>query len=118
MNDIPKTREQTVDARRRLREEYGRMFDSIAALLFKHDPIGINFGNNTDEYESEAETILPRLRTCHSADDVCRVVYEEFVRWFDASNAGPQEHHIQIASDIWSLWQKRTDSRRQIRASN
>ena len=41
---------------------------------------GTNFEDNSDEYEPEARTILPRLRSCHSADDVLQVVYAEFVR--------------------------------------
>jgi len=48
---------------------------------------------------------LPRLRACQSAADVCRVVHEEFVRWFDAVTAGPPERYTEIASEIWQLWQ-------------
>ena len=102
---MPKTREEILENRRRLRAEYGELFDSTAALLFRHDPICINFDVNTDEYETEAETILPRLRGCHSADDALQVVHEEFVRWFDRSIAGPQERYKEIASEIWRLWQ-------------
>lgn len=88
-----------------LRKQYGSLFDDVAALLFKHDPIGINFDDNTDEYESEARTILPRLNHCHSTEDALRVVHEEFVRWFDPSIAGPQERYTEIAAEIWQLWQ-------------
>jgi hypothetical protein len=103
---MPRTREQILENRRRLRAEYGELFDSTAALLFRHDPIGINFdGENTDEYEPEVETILPRLRSCHSAEDVLQVVHEEFVRWFDSGTAGSPERYQEIASEIWRLWQ-------------
>jgi hypothetical protein len=35
------------------------LFDSVSALLFRHDPIGIAFDNeNTDEYDPETGTIL------------------------------------------------------------
>jgi hypothetical protein len=34
-----------------LRDEHGNLFDVIAEILFKNDPIGINFASNTDEYE-------------------------------------------------------------------
>ena len=43
---MPRTREEILDNRRRLRAEYGDLFDSTAALLFRHDPIGINFEEN------------------------------------------------------------------------
>jgi hypothetical protein len=99
------TRDEILENRRRLRAEYGRLFDSLAALLYRHDPIGINFEDNADEYELEARTILPKLRSCHSADDVLQVVYAEFVRWFDSATAGPQEHYKEIALEVWQLWQ-------------
>ena len=104
---MPRTRKQIIEQRRQLRNEYGELFDSIAALLFRADPVGIAFDNeNLDEYEPEAGTILPRLKACACVDDVLRIVYEEFVRWFDADNAGPQENYEKIASDIWRLWQE------------
>ena len=102
---MPRTRDQIQEERRRLRAEYGQLFDSVAALLFQCDPIVISFENpNADEYEPETGTILPRLRVCQSEDDVRRVVYEEFVRWFDAGNAGQEERYSAIATEIWQLW--------------
>jgi hypothetical protein len=102
------TRAEILESRRRLKSEYGELFDALAALLFKHDPIGMIFegDTNTDEYEPEARTILPRLRGCHSADDVQIVVHSEFVRWFGEDTAGSQEHYKKAASEIWQLWQQ------------
>jgi len=102
---MTRSREEIREARRRIRAEYGELFDTVAALLFRHDPIGINFDDNTDEYEPEAETILPRLRVCHSQDEALEVVHQEFVRWFDTDTAGPKDRYKQIALDIWKLWQ-------------
>lgn len=99
-------REQINAEKNRLRLVYGSLFDSIAEILFRHDPIELNYGDNTDEYESEAETILPRLKDCHSADDVVNVVYEEFQRWFDSDDAGPKEHYKEIGREVWLLLQK------------
>ena len=101
---MTKTREEILTERRLLRAEYGGLFDAVAALLFRHDPVGINFDENTGEYETEAGTILPHLRDCKSVDDVKRAVHKEFVRWFDASTAGPEESYQQIALEIWELW--------------
>jgi hypothetical protein len=96
-----RTREEILEARRRVRAEYGELFDATTALLFRHDPIGISFDNlNTDEYSPEAETILPRLCSCQSSDDVLRAVHQEFVRWFDADTAGSPERCAQIASEL------------------
>ena len=102
----PRIQQDIAERRRQLKAQYGEMFDATAALLFRHDPIGINFEDNTDEYEPEARTILPRLRDCHSEADVCRVVHEEFVRWFGPETAKKQEHYAQIAREIWELSQK------------
>jgi len=37
------TRAELLESRRRLKAEYGELFDALAALLFKHDPIGMIF---------------------------------------------------------------------------
>ena len=95
-----------MESRRRLRADYGELFNSMSALLYQHDPIGMNFKDNTDEYQPEAETILPRMRNCYSEGDVLQVVHAEFVRWFDRATAGPPEHYKKIAKDVWQLWQR------------
>ena len=103
---MSRSREEIVQERRRLKLEYRQLYEQIEALLFRHDPVGINFEDNTDEYDLEVSTILPRLKTCASAEDVCRVVHEEFLRWFDASTAGNREAYAEIGREIWQLWQK------------
>jgi len=77
----------------------------VEELLFRHDPIGINFETNTDEYEPEARTIVPRLHEAADEQDVLRIVHEEFVHWF-GETAGPGERYRQIASEIWQLWNR------------
>jgi hypothetical protein len=109
---MPRTREDILEERRQLKAMYGDLFNSIAALLFRHDPVGINFEVNPDEYETEAGSILPRLHGCQSADDVCRIVHEEFTRWFDAATAGAPERYMQIALEIWHLWEASRSSKK------
>jgi hypothetical protein len=113
---MPQTREEILEQRRRLRTEYGELFDSTAAILFRHDPARINFEVNQGEYEPEAGTILPRLRNCQSRDEVLRVVHEEFVRWFGAATAGPSESYHEIASEIWQLWERHQKTLKATRA--
>jgi hypothetical protein len=106
---MKRTREKILEERRALKAEYGELFDAVAGLLFRADPIGIGFDElNPDEYHPEVGTILPRLKACKSAEDTLVVVYEEFVRWFDAPTAGPRERYQPISSEIWELWQQRT----------
>lgn len=68
------------------------------------DPIGINYETNTDEYESEVGTILPRLTSAWSVEDVHNIVYEEFVRWFGEEEAGPKDTYGPASAHIWLLW--------------
>ena len=96
-------RSQIIEERKRLRAQYLELYDSLSELLFRHDPIRINFEINTDEYETEVGTILPRLHGCQSLEDVQKVVYEEFVRWFDPTTAGGPDCYREIASEIWQL---------------
>ena len=58
---LPTTKEIEAE-HRRLRAEYGTLFDDIGALLFRHDPIGINFDDNTDEYDLRSTYNSPALK--------------------------------------------------------
>ncbi len=84
-----------------LKRAYGVAYARLSEILFREDPIGINFEENTDEYEPEVGTILPRLRHTSSVDDVRQVVHEEFVRWFDTSTAGPPEKYQVVSERVW-----------------
>ena len=105
-NTLMSTEEQFDPENRRLRAEYGALFDQVAAILFRHDPFGVNYEFNTDEYSPETSTILPRLRTCHSAEDVLTVLHEEFQRWFDPEIPDPRETYSTLANEVWARWQK------------
>jgi len=49
---MAKTRERILEERRRLRMEYGDLFDTITGLLFRANPVGISFENeNLDAYD-------------------------------------------------------------------
>ena len=85
------------------RQRYGGRFDDVSVLLFSHDPIGINFDTNTDEYDPEARTILPRLSHCQSEADVLRFVIEEFRRWFGDDIREDKVSYQPIAAEIWQL---------------
>lgn len=87
-----------------IKREYGTLFASISDALFEADPVGINFDDNTDEYDAEAGTIIPRLGSAKSAVDVEAIVYEEFCRWFDPISAGPREKYAAVSPNIWDLW--------------
>lgn len=99
------------DQRRSLSRSYRDLMDEISAVLFKHDPIGINFEENTDEYDPEAGTIVPRLKHGMTLDQVERIVWEEFVRWFESETAGPQNRYRDIAADILLIYSRWSETR-------
>ncbi|MDG1732573.1 MAG: hypothetical protein P8H39_06295 [Thalassotalea sp.] len=92
--------------RDQLKEQYGTLYSVVESILFTHDPAGVNFGDNTDEYAPEVDTILPRLKAAKKHEDVALIVYEEILKWFDPSIAGDQSAPIYsaIANDIWPKW--------------
>ncbi len=49
------------ESRQELLVGHDDLVADLIAILFRRDPIGINFGENTDEYRPEAETIAIRL---------------------------------------------------------
>jgi hypothetical protein len=105
--DWDKVREKVVRAKEeRAARLVGQedMVAAVEALLFERDPIGINFDTNTDEYRSEAETIVIRLPEAADVQDAARIVYEEFVRWFDPTIAGSPDKYGPIAAEVWTLW--------------
>jgi len=91
-------------SREKLRAEYADLFASVSAILFECDPIGINFDDNTDEYDAEAGSIIPRLRECATERDVRRVIHEEFTKWF-SDTAGEESRYTECSRKIWALWQ-------------
>jgi hypothetical protein len=86
--------------RAELRKRYESAYDQLAALLFEEDPVGINFGDNSDEYEPEVGGILPRLASCRGLDDIESMVHQEFCAWFGDDTAGPRERYARVASRI------------------
>lgn len=128
MNQDAEWETQAADARARmaaeqqvLRAQFGQLYDEALAILFKHDPIGLNAGVNDDEYDPEVRTILPRLPEAHSAEDLRRIMHEEFDRWFnwgsnapgqpqihftDQDIAGPEHRYDAPARELWDAWQR------------
>ncbi len=92
------------DAREALRSESPELFASVSAILFECDPIGINFEDNTDEYDAEAGSIISRLPKCSSEADARKIIHEEFKKWF-SDTAGNVCHYTECVRRIWELWQ-------------
>lgn len=91
-----------------IKMKYATLYSELEEILFRYDPVGINFGDNTDEYDNEVNTILPRLKAASNKDDVLDIVHEELCRWFDVEVVGKKSRaiHKEIAAEIWSSWLK------------
>src|ERR1700721_2768809 len=87
-----------------VKRKYKVLFADTSALLFRLDPIGINFEDNTDEYDPEVGTILPRLSRCQSSNEVRKVVFAGFCKWFGPETAGDEMSCSAIAEELWLLW--------------
>ena len=59
------------------------LVSEVSAILYAADPVGINFGVNPDEYDTEAETIVAGLPEARSHADVVILTHATFVLWFD-----------------------------------
>ena len=94
--------------RRALKGDYKALFEAVSAILFRHDPIGLDNEDNIDEYDPEVSAILPLLKRCHSVSDVQAVVHREFINLFDAQLAGPSERFADAAREIWQLWSSKS----------
>ena len=75
----------------------------ISAILFAEDPIGINLGQNTDEYDGEAERIGEILNVAKSVEELQKNIYEIFVIMFDKDIAGVPSRYEMIAKAVWKL---------------
>jgi len=94
------------EERKRLSSSCKLLLNEVSAILFRHDPIGISFEDNIDEYDPEAGTILPRLRSGLSAEETTVIVHEELFRWFERETAGSPERYSAIAAEILMAYQK------------
>jgi hypothetical protein len=68
--------------RKRLRNEYSALFQDLSALLYRLDPMGLNFEINPDEYDPEVGTILPQILREDDPNTIANIVRENFEHWF------------------------------------
>ena len=104
--DSPPEVKKVCEERELMKQKYPKLFASISAICFRQDPIGINFSDNTDEYDPEAGTILPRLKECRNKEDVRKIVCEEFIRWFGSEIVGEESKYQIISEEIWKAWRE------------
>lgn len=92
---------QSREEREAIRRAEPELFADISQILYRHDPIGINFETNTDEYDAEAGSIIARRNECTSEVATLHVVHEEFTQWFGAETAGVRGRYAAAATELW-----------------
>lgn len=89
-----------------LKAKYRKLWQIIDSAIRSEDPIGLlELGAPDDEYDLEIGTILPRVDSARSEDELCTIIHEEFVSWFDETIAGPADSYKSIAQKIWRNYQ-------------
>lgn len=94
------------DTRKAALRGHEALVGSISALLLRHDPMGIDYGQGPDEYDPEAETIALRLLDWEGpldVDSAREIVNDEIVRWFGEEYGGPDLYR-DIAVELQTLW--------------
>ena len=84
------------------------LYAEITEILYYYDPVGLAaIGAPEDEYESEAVSILHRLRDVEDKTELRLMVHDVFASWFSESSALPNSDtcYREITEDIWEAWQ-------------
>lgn len=84
---------------------YGVLFSEVSRIIFKHDPMNINFGNNPDEYNPEAHDIIAHLQRTDSKRESTKICEDVFIKWFDKYLAKKFKNYKSLANDIWRAWE-------------
>jgi hypothetical protein len=56
------------------------------------------------EYDAEAGTILGRLRSNASVEEVTTIVHEEFIEWFERETTGPRRKYSAVTAEILRVY--------------
>jgi len=92
--------------KKRVEAQYKELSLKLEAVFFEYDPIGINFGSNTDEYCLEVSRVLSNLPSAKSEEEVHTIVYKVFCTLFNTHLAGEKQStaYQNIAKETWLLW--------------
>jgi hypothetical protein len=85
-----------------LRRQFGALYEEVQSIVFRHDPVGINFEVNPDEYDPEVSAIVPKVVHAQSPDEVQQIVREEFEHWFGPGQAFREESFEPIATQVFA----------------
>ena len=84
------------------KEMYGELFYQLRELVNKHDPVELlDLGCPVDEYESEVKTIILKLDSNMSEEQIFDLIWNEYTMWFgDPPRADRRYRFENLAKDI------------------
>jgi hypothetical protein len=92
--------------RRSLQTHYQRLYVELEQILIRLDPLGVHTSEQA-ELAPEAASILARLREACLADDVERILLEEFHRWYGRRRLTLDNDRLADATiAICTLWNR------------
>ena len=118
-------REDTLRAMEELRQEHGEVFWEVFELISRADPEQLlSMACPPNEYVTEARAVYDRLGEARSAQDVRRIVEEEFQRQFGVAYGArgrvwidsgchlkmPNAALDALATAIWHVWTKQSQA--------
>lgn len=76
----------------------------ISSILFVSDPMGINFEDNSDEYDPEARELVKMIAGKNSTEEeLVSAVHKVFVDYFDNNLVGGRQRFENIAKQILEI---------------
>lgn len=91
------------EIRKNRTEKQGKKFNDISEILFRYDPIGLDFDTNIDEYDYEADLILKELPNQETVEQLTETIHAIFIKCFDNKLAKERDLYKHIAQEIWLL---------------
>jgi hypothetical protein len=115
------TQNSVREARRKIKGQYGSLYNQVAEILYRHDPAHLAAcGVPPDEYEGEASKILPQLKNARSVLEARKIIYDVFDHSFNYGcsgkdlskivrisddEAGVETDYQIIAEEVWAAWE-------------
>lgn len=80
--------------------------NELRKIFNKHDPIGIYFTDNFDEYDPEIERIVAQFRNDKTLQDFLTDVYDTLVFMFDKQIVGAKSKYKKLTKEIYEVLKK------------
>lgn len=86
--------------------EMAPVIQKVSTILYEHDPVCLNFGNNPDEYYIEACSLLAILKCGLTEERVADFIAEVFEYYFclEFSRYTRDRKWSIMAQRIWAAW--------------